>query len=86
MDYQPIFVAAEVKDHAVIADEIDSRAELPLDIVRIAPARLARQCEPRADRPLRLRMALPEFLQGSASDHLHRCEISMSPNWLQWNS
>jgi len=81
MDDQPIFVAAEVEDHAVVADEIDGRAELPLDIVRTAPARLARQREPRADRPLGLRMALPEFLQGSAGDHLHRGEISMSPNW-----
>jgi hypothetical protein len=37
MDDQPIFVAAEIEDHAVVADEIDSRAELTLDIVRAAP-------------------------------------------------
>jgi hypothetical protein len=78
---QPILVAAEVEDHAVVADEIDSRAELPLDIVRIAPPTFARQREPSADRPLGLRVALPELLQCSAGDHLHEEEISMSPNW-----
>jgi hypothetical protein len=81
VDDQSKFVAAEVEDHAVIADEVDRRAELSLDIVGIAPPGLARQREPRADRPLGLRMALPEVLQGSAGDHLHRAEFSMSPYW-----
>ena len=31
-DDQPVFVAAEIKDHPVVAHEIDSGAELPLDL------------------------------------------------------
>jgi hypothetical protein len=71
MDDQPVFVAAEVEDHPVVADEIHGRAELPLDIVRIAPSTLARHGKPRPNGTLGLRMTFPELLQRPAGDHLH---------------
>ena len=39
VDDQPIFVAAEIEDDAVVTEEIDGRAELSLDVARTAPAR-----------------------------------------------
>jgi hypothetical protein len=81
VDDQPVLVAAEVEDHAVVADEIDRGAELPFDGIGVAPASLARQRKPCTDRPFGLRMALPELLQRPAGDHLHGNRISMSPIW-----
>ena len=71
VDDQPVFVAAEVEDHPVIADEIHGRAKLPLNIVRIAPETLARHGEPRANGTLGLRMTFPKLLQRPSGDHLH---------------
>jgi hypothetical protein len=81
MDDQTVLVAAEVEDHAIVADEIDRGAELPLYGTGIAPTSLARQCEPCADRSFGLRVALPELFQCPAGDHLHGILISMSPVW-----
>jgi hypothetical protein len=83
MHDQPVFVAAEVENQPVAADEIDGGAELPLHVGGRAPARLADDREPDADRPFRLPVALPELNQRSAGDHLHGAEDSMSPNWGQ---
>ena len=72
---QPVLVAAEAEDHAIVADEIDHRAELPLHLGGAAPPRLACDGEPDADRPFGLAVALPELLQCPAGDHLHAGNI-----------
>jgi hypothetical protein len=71
VDDQPIFVAAEVENHPVVANEVDSCAELPFDVVRISPTPFARNGEPSANWALGLRMMFPELLQRPAGDHLH---------------
>ena len=45
-DDQPIFVAAEIEDDSVVANEIDGTAELPLYFGRVGPMRLGRNREP----------------------------------------
>jgi hypothetical protein len=64
-------VAAEIKDQAVIADEINSAAESPLDVVRCPPNRTVCGCKPSAYGSFCLRVTRPEFLESSQSDHLH---------------
>jgi hypothetical protein len=71
VDDQPVFVAAEVEDHPVVADEVHSCAELPLDVVGIPPAAFVCNGEPGANRTLSLRMTFPELLECAAGDHLH---------------
>ena len=46
VDDQPIFVAAEIEDHSVVAHEIDGTAELPFYVGRVGPMRLGRNREP----------------------------------------
>jgi CreA protein len=67
-----VLVPAEIEDHAVVPDKIDAAAKLPFDVIWAFPPRLAGERKPDADRPLRLRVTLPELLQGPAGDHLHR--------------
>jgi hypothetical protein len=40
VDDQSVLVAAEIEDHAVVANEIDGSTELPFDLVWALPARL----------------------------------------------
>jgi len=47
MDDQPLFVATDIKDHPVVAHEIDRTAELPLYLGWISPFRLGGSREPR---------------------------------------
>jgi len=68
VDDQPVLVAAEIENQAVVGNEVDIRAELLFHIVWTFPARLADNCEPDADRSLRPPVALPELLQRPASD------------------
>jgi hypothetical protein len=68
---QPILVAAEIEDHAVVADEINGRAELALDVRWTGPAGLRHHRKPSARRSLGGRVSLPELLQRPARDHLH---------------
>src|SRR5262249_31517469 len=76
--------ATEVEDHAVVTGEINTGAKLPLDLVRGLPVRLAGNSEPDADRSLGLRVTLPEFLQRSPGNPLHRDGLDiMSPIWGQ---
>jgi len=42
VDDQPIFVAAEIEDHSVVAHEIDGVAELLFYLGRIGPTCLSR--------------------------------------------
>jgi hypothetical protein len=81
MHDQPIFIATNIEDHPIVANEVDRLAELPLDVVWIAPPRFARQREPSADRRLGLRVAAPELFQRPAGDHLHDGMNTMSTNW-----
>src|SRR5262245_42118331 len=67
----PVLITAKIEDNAVIADEIDGRAELTLDLRRAFPTGLTHDRKPRADRPLGLRVSLPELSECPASDHLH---------------
>ena len=78
---EPVLVAAQIENQAIIGDEIDSRAELPLDVVRSVPARLTDNCEPDTDRSLSSRVAPPELLQSPTRDHLHDGINIMSPIW-----
>jgi hypothetical protein len=57
VDDQPVFVATQIKDHPIIADEIDSATELPLYFGRISPMCLGRNRDP-GQRP-----RLPALLQ-----------------------
>jgi hypothetical protein len=76
---QPILVPAEIKDDAIVCNEIDGRAELLLYIGGAMPIRLLRCADPKTDRPFGLRVTLPKLFQRPASDNLHvRCLI-MSP-------
>jgi hypothetical protein len=74
VDDKSIFIAAQIENHAIVADKVDGRAELPFDLVRISPLLPAGDGKPYADRLLGLRVASPEFLQRPASNHLHGCE------------
>lgn len=78
---QPVLVAAQIKDHSIVADEIDRRAERSLDVVTVLPPGFARYCKPSANRIFCLRMTLPELAQCPASNHLHMAQCSMSPSW-----
>ena len=57
---EPVFVAAQVENKAIVAHKVDRGAELPLYLVRITPSRLSRDGEPDTDGPFGLRVALPE--------------------------
>jgi hypothetical protein len=84
VDDQSVLVATEVEDQAVIADEIDAPAELAFDLVWAVPVGLAGDGEPDADRSLRSRVALPEFLQRPTGNHLHGLRFNiMSSIWGQ---
>lgn len=77
---QPVFVAAEVEDQSVVADEIDGGAELAFDVGGRAPVRLADDRKPDANRPFRRPVALPELDQRPAGDHLHKGKIARHQN------
>jgi hypothetical protein len=65
---QPVFVAAEIEDDPIIADEIDGSAELPLYLGRPLPLRLPAGNAPR----------IPSASDGRSP--ASRNPI-MSPNW-----
>jgi hypothetical protein len=69
VDDQPVFVAAEVEDDPVVADEVGRSAELPLDVVRISPAAFACHGEPSPNMALGLRVTFPELLQRPFGDN-----------------
>src|SRR4029077_15110797 len=73
---QPVLVAAEIEDDAIVAHEIDGTAELPIYLGRTLPLCSGGNREPCPDRPLRMRVTCPEFLQCPTGDHLHRENIS----------
>jgi hypothetical protein len=64
-------ISTKIKDQPVVAYEINSVAELPLDFRRCSPHRFAYGCEPSSDRSFSLRVLLPKLLQRAARDHLH---------------
>jgi hypothetical protein len=71
VDDQPIFVAANVEDHAVVTDEIDIRAEHRLDVGRPRSLRFKDGRVPYAQGYSRLRVALPKCTKRGFGDHLH---------------
>src|SRR5712691_6855403 len=71
VDDKTVFVAAEIENHAIVADKINSGAELAFDVIRVAPPCVGDKSEPGADRPFSLRMTLPELPERAASNHLH---------------
>jgi hypothetical protein len=66
VDNQPVFVAAEIKDHPVVAHEIDGPAELPLYLGWTRPLCFGGNREPRPDRSLRMRARWTELDMGAA--------------------
>jgi hypothetical protein len=76
MNNQPILVAAEIENYAVVAYEVDGAAELAFDIARTSPRRLRNHRIPRARRTFRLPVTLPELLERSAGNHLHARPIA----------
>jgi hypothetical protein len=82
MGDQPIFIAAEVKDYAVVRREIDGAAELPFYLRRIVPTRFGRNREPRTDWPFGRRVALPKFLQRPMGNDLHGEALSPIAEFL----
>jgi hypothetical protein len=77
---QPILVPAEIKDDAIIGNEIDGRAELSLHIDGATPFPPSRCSEPKTDRSFRLRVTLPKLFQRPTSDHLHAPFLSRHQN------
>src|SRR5262245_160046 len=73
---QPIFVAAEIKDNSVVADEIDGTAELPLYFGRVGPMRLGCNREPRPNWAFGMRVTRPKLSQSAKGDHLHGETVS----------
>lgn len=71
VDDQAVLVATEIKDHAVVGDEVYGRAKPTLDIARSLPPLLRHCGKPRAYGTFSLRMPLPELLECPARDHLH---------------
>jgi hypothetical protein len=79
MDDQPIFVAADVEDQAVVGNEIDARAELLFDVGRAGPLDRRNQGVPSPQRPFGLEMiAFPEKPQRSQRDDLHCIHMARS--------
>ena len=76
MGHQTILVATEIKNYAIVSNEIDGVTELAFYVGRILPMRLGCNSKPCADRTFRMRMARPEFLQRTPGDHLHVENIS----------
>src|SRR5262245_38411512 len=73
---QSILVPAEIEDNAIVTYEVDGATELTLDIARALPPCLCNHCVPCARWTFRLPMSLPELLERSASDHLHKAWIA----------
>jgi hypothetical protein len=69
---EAILVTAEIEDQPIVSDNIDGRSELTFDICRSAPMRSRKHRKPCARRSLGLRVTIPKFFEGAASDHLHR--------------
>jgi hypothetical protein len=69
---QPVFVATEIKDGPIVAHEVDSRTELPLDFGWICPMRFSDGGEPGPDRTLGVRVTRPEQLECPPGDHLQQ--------------
>src|SRR5437660_1756265 len=78
MDDQPIFVSADIENEAILAYEVHTCPKLELDLRGTSPLRSGHNGKPRAERTLRLRMTLPELLQGSASNHSHRAKVAVT--------
>jgi hypothetical protein len=70
VDDQSVFIAAEIKDDSVVANEIDSATKLALYLGRICPMRCADNREPCTNRTFGLRVTGPEPLQRPTGDHL----------------
>jgi hypothetical protein len=75
VDNQPVFVAAEIKDHPVVAHEIDVAAELPLYLGWTRPLCFGGNREPRPDRSLRMRVTRPEFLRSTPEQATDRVRV-----------
>jgi hypothetical protein len=61
VDHQSVLVPTDVENHAIVCDEIDDSAKLPLYVVRTSPLRPADYCVPRAQISFCLRVPLPEL-------------------------
>jgi hypothetical protein len=83
VDDYAVFVAGNVEDQAIIRNEIDGSAKFSLHIRRAGPNGPADRGMPGAKRCLRLRMALPEQLQGPLGDDLHGRTYTRFPNMEQ---
>jgi hypothetical protein len=81
VDHQSVFIAAQVKDDAIVANEIDGGSELALYLCRIRPMRDRYDGKPSTNWTLGSRVTRPEFFQRPTSDYLHLGDISMSPVW-----
>jgi hypothetical protein len=81
VDHQSVFIAAQVKDDAIVANEIDSGSELALYLRRIRPMRYGYNSKPSTNWTLGSRVTRPEFFQSPTSDHLHLDDYNMSPIW-----
>ena len=77
---EPKLVPAQIEDGAVIADKVDSRAELSFHVGWAAPPCLARGGKPQADWTLGPRMTLPELFKRPTGDHLHVSCLSRHQN------
>jgi hypothetical protein len=68
---EPIPVSGNVEYDTIIADEIDGRAELILNVLRRLPFRPPGQSMPRPQWPLGPSVLLPEDFQGTFGNDLH---------------
>ena len=72
MRHQAIFVAAYVKDHAVITYEIDGRSKHRFHITRSMPLRPLNHRIPSTKWTFGLPMPQPELFQCSPRNDLHK--------------
>lgn len=71
MHDEAVLVASDIEDDSVISDEINGRPELRLHIGRTAPLGLSDLAVPNLQRPLGLRVILPEQFERAAGYDLH---------------
>lgn len=73
---QAVFVAADIEDGAIIANEVNCIAEVVLDIRRSLPIGLGYARMPRSKWGLCIGISLPELAQRSPSNDLHSRWVS----------